>query len=441
MLERLSLRVRLSVLLGAVLAVGLSIGAGLAILNARARIHAEAASGARLAHELVQTALASVEDSPDPEKALRKLLAGVEKLRHIRIFFEGRSPVEPEAAAQDRAPEWFKALVRPRQSAMRIALAGRSGLQGDVVIAADPADEIVEIWEEVVFLTLGGAGLALGGFIAVSMAVARTLRPVSALAEGLARLERGERSVRIGSSGPPEFVAIEQRVNALAAALERLDEENRALVARMIHVQDEERRNIARDLHDEVGPFLFTVRAGVGALARKLEGGRADRAELLADCARLDGQLDALQQSNRRILSRLRPAAFDEMGLAGALEALIARWREAHPGVAIELRQGASPHIGETIALTAYRIVQEGLTNVFRHSGATRVEIDVAPDGGAAHPELRVAVKDDGLGVDEAKEGLGLRGMSERVAALRGTLTLASIAPRGALLEARLPLG
>lgn len=436
MLTNLSLRARLFWLLGAMLAFGLSIGVGLSILHASSRVRAEAESTARLARELVLAALAGLEESSDPVPALRRLVAGVEKLRHIRIFLEGLAPAE-QTVDQRQAPEWFAALVLPRQSITRISMEGHRRLHGDLVIAANPADEIAEIWDEIVFLTLGGAALAFVGFVLVSMVVTRTLRPISTLANGLARLERGDRAVRIGSCGPPEFVAIEQRVNALAATLARLDDENRRLIERMIHVQDQERRDIARDLHDEIGPFLFTVRAGVGALASKIEDG--DASSLVADCVRIDEQLGALQQSNRRILGRLRPAALDEMGLEGALEALAQRWRDAHPGVAIELNQTGAKEIDEAIALTAYRIVQEGLTNVFRHSGATRVEIRVEPRG-SERPELRIAVRDDGSGVDEAKEGIGLRGMSERVAALRGAVTLTSVLPRGALLEAHLPL-
>ncbi|KAF0120658.1 MAG: integral membrane sensor signal transduction histidine kinase, partial [Methylocystaceae bacterium] len=111
----------------------------------------------------------------------------------------------------------------------------------------------------------------------------------------------------------------------------------------MIHVQDEERKDIARDLHDEIGPFLFTVRAGVGALARRATAPGADPIRLAEDCARIDAQIAALQQVNRRILGRLRPAALEEMGLADALEALAQGWRDANPKVAIALSlDGAS---------------------------------------------------------------------------------------------------
>jgi two-component system sensor histidine kinase UhpB len=435
MLQRLSLRARLLALLGAVLATGVATGVALLMLHAAQRVRAESDSTARLAREFAATALASLAESEDPVAALRALLAEVERLRHIRIYMEGAdAPVRPAQAR--RAPAWFAALVAAPPSVTRIRLDGRGRLRGELVLAADPGDEIDEIWDEAALLALGAAALALAGFAIVSVATTRALAPLSALGEAVERLRRGERALSLSGGGAPELVAMAARVEALAATLARLDEENSALVARLIHVQDAERRDIARDLHDEIGPFLFSIRAGLGALARGLDGARRD------DCLRIDGQIAALQQVNRRILGRLRPASLDESGLGGALEALARGWRELHPGVAIRLRfSAADAPLDETITLAAYRIAQEGLTNVFRHSGATQVDVEVERIVADDHSALRIAVRDDGAGVEGLREGLGLRGMSERVVALGGRLTLESASPRGALLEARLPLG
>lgn len=445
MLQRLSLRARLLALLGAVLAAGVAAGVGLLMLHAAARVRAESDSTARLAREFAGAALAGLAESPDPVGALRALIADVEQLRHIEIYMDGQgSPDEgaPGAGTREgrRAPRWFAALVAAPPSMTRIRLDSRtrpheSRLQGELVLAADAGDEIDEIWDEAAMLALGAAALALAGFAVVSLVMARALAPIATLSAALESLRRGDRSVRVAVTGAPEFVAIGERVDALAQTLERLDEENRSLVERIIHVQDEERRDIARDLHDEIGPFLFAIRAGLGALARRLDGAPRD------DCRRIDGQIGALQQVNRRILERLRPATLDETGLGGALEALARGWRDLHPEVAIRLRFAAThAPIDEQIALAAYRIVQEGLTNVFRHSGAAQVDVEIEAIGVGERRELRVCVRDDGAGLAGAPEGIGLRGMGERVAALGGRLRLDSATPRGLLLEARLPL-
>lgn len=433
MLRSLSLRTRLSLLLGAVLALGLALGVGLLFLHAGARVGAEAEAATRLARELVEATLPRLDAATDPQAELARLLEDARRLRHVSVTLEGGD--RARKTSDHRAPEWFSALVTPKDSVARIA----TPHSGAIVIAANPADEIAEIWQEIVWLAIGGAGIAAAAFGLVSLAVSRTLRPVANLADGLRRLERGDHSVRVAGDGSPEFIVIAERINSLAATLQRLDEENHRLVRRMIHVQDEERRDIARDLHDEIGPFLFTVRAGVGALARKAASPGADAARLAEDCARIDAQIAALQQVNRRILGRLRPAALAEMGLADAVRALAQGWRETNPGVEIVLSlEGAEAEFDETIALTAYRIAQEGLTNAFRHSGADRVELRLTRERGA----LRIEVQDNGSGFDDASpaaSGLGLRGMSERVGALGGSLTLKNQPAGGACLRAVLP--
>jgi len=431
MFENLSLRSRIVALLASVLAMGLALGIATLVLHAGARIRAEAEAATRLGEDFVENALARAATASEPRAELRRLLAPAQKLRHVRIFLEGDPAPPPQSpVGVRRAPGWFAALATPRETVTRIA--APAPMPGAVLIAADPSDEIAEIWEEILGLALGGALVALAAFALVFLAISRTLAPLSALAQGLEALEKGERGLVVARAGSPEFAVIADRINALAEALRRLDAENRNLLFRMIDVQETERRDIARDLHDEMGPFLFAIRAGVGALKRKPQGAGVEK-----DCEKLDAQVAALQGVNRRILARLRPAALEELGLAGALDALVRGWRETHTQATITLAV-ADCALDEATALVVYRIAQEGLTNALRHAEARRVSIEVGPTEGR---ELRVTVDDDGTGLKAGwRQGLGLRGMSERIAALGGRLTLKSGAPKGAILEASLPL-
>jgi two-component system, NarL family, sensor histidine kinase UhpB len=433
MLQSLSLRARLSLLLGGVIVAGLAFGVGLLILHAGARVNAEAEGATRLARDLVQATLPRMSTSADQRAALAELMEDARRLRHVRVALEGDAPAA--SSAQKRAPDWFSTLVFRTPPPVRL-----ESPVGAIEVAANPSDEIAEIWQEIVWLAMGAAGVAGLAFVLVSYAVSRTLRPIAFLTDGLRRLEKGDHAVRVPADGSPEFVVIAERVNALAATLERLDAENSRLLRRMIHLQDEERREIARDLHDEIGPFLFAIRAGLGALARKARSADAGAARLAEDCAKIDAQIAALQQTNRRILGRLRPAALAEMGLADAIEALARGWRETRAGVEIGLTlEGARGAMDETTALTAYRVVQEGLTNAFRHSGASRIDVRLSRD----ERKLKVEVSDDGAGMPHVAAiggGLGLRGMSERLDALGGTLVARNNAAGGASLIAELPL-
>ncbi|WP_330084527.1 ATP-binding protein [Methylocystis iwaonis] len=431
MLRKMTLRARLSLLIGGVIIAGLGFGVGLLILHAGTRVSAEAEGATRLARELVQATLPRLSTTQNPRAVLAELMEDAGRLRHVRVIVEGEAPSAP--AAEKRAPDWFSALVFRAPAPTRVATP-----LGTIEIAASSQDEIAEIWEEIVWLAVGAAGVAAIAFALVSYAVSRALAPIGALSDALQRLEQGDHAIRV-PAGSREFVMIAERIDSLAATLQRLDSENRQLLRRMIHVQDEERRAIARDLHDEIGPFLFTVRAGVGALARKAQSSGADPARLAEDCAKIDAQIAALQQVNRRILGRLRPAALEEMGLADAIEALARGWRETRAEIAIDLSlDGARAKLDETTAITAYRVVQEGLTNAFRHSGASRIAVAIARAG----QRLRVEVRDDGTGLPAAftPAGLGLRGMSERVSALGGTLRIDNGSNGGARLVAELPL-
>ncbi|WP_424362778.1 ATP-binding protein [Methylocystis parvus] len=432
MLQSLSLRARLSLLLGGVLAAGLVFGVSLLSLHAGARVNAEVEAAASLARDLVQATLPRLATSANPQAELAGVLEDAKRLRHVRVFVVGKAT--PAEDSDKRAPEWFSALVFRAPAPTRFDTP-----LGAIDITASAADEIAEIWEEIVWLGIGAAAVAVIAFALVSYAVSRTLRPIGALSDGLRRLEQGDHAVRVAANGPPEFVVIGERINALASTLERLDDENHQLMRRMIHVQDEERRDIARDLHDEIGPFLFTVRAGVGALARKSKAPGAEPARLAEDCEKIDAQIAALQQVNRGILGRLRPAALEEMGLADAIEALARGWRETRADVEIMLSlDGARGAMDEVTALTAYRVAQEGLTNAFRHSGAERIDVIVARDPDT----LRIEVNDDGAGLPEARNGgLGLRGMAERVGALGGKLVLSNRPEGGTRLVATLRLG
>jgi two-component system sensor histidine kinase UhpB len=178
----------------------------------------------------------------------------------------------------------------------------------------------------------------------------------------------------------------------------------------------------------------------------------ADAAEPNLDAVRTRGaaileQVDSLQRSNRRVLEKLRPVGLTELGLRDALGALSRLWSESHPGVVVETSISASlGETGETADLTIYRTIQEALTNVFRHAGATRVDVSIEPAGlpaGAQRGDrcgALVRVRDNGSGLrPDHRLGLGLIGMRERILALGGSLTVAS-GEGGVTVEAVVPM-
>jgi two-component system sensor histidine kinase UhpB len=313
------------------------------------------------------------------------------------------------------------------------------------VITSHPNDEMNEIWDGIVTQILIGSVIAAALLLITMTVVSRALAPIGALTGAMTAIERGDYDTRVKPEGPPELAAIGDKLNHLAGALGDAVEDKRRLAERVVSMQDVERKEIARELHDEIGPYLFALRAHVSSLVRTAETRDPDLEAVRKHGGAIWEQVNALQQFNRRVLEKLRPVGLAELGLREALAALLRLWREARPDVVIET--AISPSLGdagETADLTIYRIIQEALTNVFRHADATRVEVTVEPAEASATTRGRrgsvmVRVRDNGSGLlRDHKLGHGLVGMRERVMALGGTVTVAS-ADGGVTVEAVVP--
>jgi two-component system, NarL family, sensor histidine kinase UhpB len=457
MWQKLSLRARLNTLLALVMVLGLVINIARLLLEAAPRVRAEDQSVVRLARGFVETLVSGLNDAPDPEARLSQIVEGLKQLRHVSITHEqdtaaNRSPAAPTppGGSDDprQVPEWFVILIHPEQTTVGVPIVVNGRSLGSLVITSHPTDEIAEIWDGIVTQIEVGSAIAAALLLITMTVVSRALEPIKSLADAMTRIEAGLYDTRVRPGGSPELAAICRKLNHLASVLGTTVEDKRRLAERVVSLQDAERKEIARDLHDEFGPYLFALRAHTSSLARLAETPEPDLGALREHIGAMFEQVNALQQFNRRILERLRPVGLAELGLADALAALTRVWREAHPGVVINT--SISPSLGargETAELTIYRIIQEALTNVFRHAGATRVDITVqpmAPVTGTATVEadaVLVSIRDNGAGLPAGhKQGFGMIGMRERVQALGGTMTVAST-DHGVAVEAMVPSG
>ena len=450
MWQKLSLRARLNTLLALVLMLGLAINITRLVLEAGPRVQAEDQSVIRLAQEFVETLVVSLNETADPDARLNGIIQDLNRLRHISITRqEDTSEVKPAAADDSEAssvPAWFVALIHPETTAVNVPISIH-GRPGSLVITSHPDDEMNEIWDGIVTQLAVGSAIAVALFLLTMVVVGRALAPLQSLSEAMVNIEAGFYDTRVAPAGSPELAAICSKLNHLAATLGDAVEEKRRLAETAVSLQDAERKEIARELHDEFGPYLFALRAHASSLNRI-----ADTREPKADALRKHGnaileQINALQQFNRRVLEKLRPVGLAELGLSEAIGALLRLWSESHPEVVIETAISQSlGEISETAQLTIYRIVQEALTNVFRHARATHVEITVTPvssrQTGTRTVEteaVTVSVRDNGAGLPtDHKQGLGMIGMRERVLALGGTMTVVSTS-QGVTVEALVP--
>jgi two-component system sensor histidine kinase UhpB len=456
MWQKLSLRARLNTLLALVMVLGLVINIARLVLEAAPRVAAEDQSVVRLARGFVEPLVSDLNDASDPEARLDRIVEGLKQLRHVSITREhdparGRAPAASASSGENgeppQVPEWFVTLIHPEQTTVAVLIAANGRSLGSLVITSHPTDEIAEIWDGIVTQIEVGSAIAAALLLITMTVVNRALEPIKSLADGMSAIEAGRYDTRVRPSGSPELAAICGKLNHLASVLETTVEDKRRLAERVVSLQDAERKEIARDLHDEFGPYLFALRAHAASLTRLADMPEPDLGALRKHINAMSDQVNALQQSNRRVLERLRPVGLAELGLADALAALMRLWRQTYPDVVIET--SISPELdarGETADLTIYRIIQEALTNVFRHARATRVDVRVepaatGPAAGAGTEAIMVSVSDNGAGLPaDHKQGFGMLGMRERVLALGGSMTVAST-NQGVTVEALVPCG
>lgn len=223
--------------------------------------------------------------------------------------------------------------------------------------------------------------------------------------------------------------------------LQQKEEVRSHLFAHVIAAQEEERKRVARELHDEMGQSVSAVIMGLGAAAETLPRDTVKAGRILEDVREV-----AIQtlEGIRKIILGLRPALLDDLGLAPALRRVaedLAKRSSVHIEVFANGVDGRLPPEVETVL---FRILQEGMNNVTRHSKARRAVLRLD----RSESEVRAVLEDDGVGFDPAKAtahlesgcGLGLMGMRERALLLGGTVIIDSSPSSGTRVNVCLPL-
>jgi len=213
--------------------------------------------------------------------------------------------------------------------------------------------------------------------------------------------------------------------------------ENQQLAMKYVDMQEHERKALARDLHDELGQYVNAIKLDAVSMRDAAANQPLMQETARAVIANVDRVYDVL----RGLIRQLRPVGFDDLGLAAALEHCVNEWRLRLPATQIELACGPElDGLTESSGLVLLRLVQEALTNVARHSSATRVQVRIT--GSESAQGVAVVISDNGRGADLnlPRTGLGLVGMRERVAALGGAITLSSgIGAGGFTVQAFIP--
>jgi two-component system sensor histidine kinase UhpB len=438
----MSLRYRLILAIALMLLFSLMLGGGLAWLHATRSVATEMDAALEVGQHTVRTVIPYVNGQADDSAQLRQLIGTFDGDRHLRAMLvdtDGKAVASSSLATPpDPVPAWFARALGQHRPSLRLELPPNL-LAAAIVLATDPGNEMTEVWTEfgddVQILLIFG----IVTFPLIYWILGRALRPLGRISQAFTDVGPNMTVQLIVEAGPPELVRLARGFNAMIDRLARTETQNRRLNEQLSTIQEEERAELARDLHDEIGPYLFAM--GVDAAAvQKLAETQGQR-DIARQIQPIRDSVVHIQHQVKAILGRLRSGTVAEFGLRQALENLAAFWRSRRGEVTITIAtEGFEDGFGEMFDGAVYRIVQESLNNAMRHGKPRSVAIAI--DARHDH-DVVVTVSDDGGGLKVSAEtrGFGLRGMAERVTALGGNLDVrARTDTPGVAVSARLPL-
>lgn len=446
----MNLALRLNLLIFVLFLLALAVGFYFTINNARNAVAQETNASAKLTMQLLSTATISLQmtGNTEAQQTFMQNLQSMDDIRHMNIalFHSDGSITRPFIktipSKNINVPQWFRQLVEPSPREYRRSLYNSTHGKTDITIVPNPNDEIIEAWGDS-RLTL----LLLAAFTLLSMGliyyiIHRAFKPINSIQQALNIVEQGELQTRLPEIKLPELNRIARQFNILAETLERQHDENRRLSRYSLKVQEEERRHLARELHDELGQSISAIKALAVSMEQR---GSREHCQSTETAESIISVCNHIYDVVRNMMNRLRPAVLDELGLTTAIERLVEDWNSHHPDSFCDLNiRGHFEQLDEQIYITLYRIVQEALTNIAKHSNATTVKITLEKNTPAFADEiaditLNIVDNGQGFAPDQQQPGMGLVGMRERVNSVEGKMSLNTNPGSGVSIEIKLP--
>ncbi len=448
----MSLKLRLILIINAVLLLILVLGSILAIDMAKKNVRAEVASSEKLTLYLFEIGVLKNPKYYSIESEYKPLnLQTLVHMRHLKIEFynlEGKliesNISDTRTQTMDQAPPWFvnfMGLISDPWQPKRLPVEILGEPKGTIIITPDPSYEFGEIWNQLTgIFYLAGTFFILTNIL-VAWIVFRALSPVESILQALTQLELGNLKVKMPDLKTPELSVISAKFNHMVKTLRLSVEQNHKLSQKLIRVQEEEKKSLARDLHDEFGQSLTAIHADAAVLknlATKEYPKIKSSAHAISDLSK------HLMNLVGGMLNQLKLGVLHELGLEEGLIDLIRSWKLRHPKIRLDYQVDLKglPGITETLSITTYRIIQECLTNISRHAKAKHVDIKIQFfKKNVSSKIIDIHVEDDGVGFKKShRDGFGLSGMRERIHEVNGSIKIKSEVHQGVSLDIQLPL-
>ena len=374
MWEKLSLRTRLLLPLGLMFVAALLAGGISLQFFSTTQLMEEAEPAARSARAVAAALNGALRTSTNPQATLEAFVQSLGVSETIRFRRLGTNLDVHPAEAQtswERCLTWFvRLLAIPEfKAAFPVTIEGKQ--VGDIVFAPDLSADVYEKWIGFLAIACSGIALMLLTWAIAHFAARSALRPLQNLGDGLTRMRTGDYGTANSCrTGPPEIRNSAQEANELARTLNRLSQDNRSLLRRIVSLQDDERQDMARELHDELGPLLFGIRANTVALLESIPRGEA---KMTGAAEGHPQSVETLQQANRRILDRLRPLYIQELGLERSIQTLLQNAKAQARDLKVTSQIDPTLNgVDGLLSQTIYRVIQEAVPTCFGTPGRTR---------------------------------------------------------------------
>ena len=308
---------------------------------------------------------------------------------------------------------------------------------GSVTVIPSAEMEIARAWDRLTGLLGLSASTTIAVCLFVYLSIFRALHPAQIIVNTLEKMQTDDNVTPLPLFKLIEWQRIGESINEFVATQKQLLTERKKLAFQLISVQEEERRYLARELHDEFGQCLSAINALSTSI---MQTARQDCPQLVPEVESIAHINQRIMETVRTLLLRLRPAELDELGLEASLDTMITEWNKQYAGkIHCQLTiKGDSKLLPEALPITFYRIVQEGLTNIAKHSTATQASVILI----ITDQTITLTIEDNGqvpvFPLPE-NQGVGLLGIRERVNGLDGQLDLNSNESGGLIVRVTLP--
>ena len=347
------------------------------------------------------------------------------ELRHLNIqFYDSNNQLRDQTSSDvsllHKPPIWFISIIEDFSTILpekKISIKFKDKKLGYVLITPEPMYEYSEIWQQikngfwVILLFFGLVNIMI--FIVFYL----TLKPISSIIEGFQKLEDEDYKAKINKINILELDIIGQNFNKMVKKLREGNFKIHKLSQDLINVQEQEKKELARNLHDELGQSLTAIQAEAASI--KKNKNEESRILALNSIIKISKNM---MLSTRELIKKLSLGILEEMGFEIAINDLVDNFSKRHPKASINYFYDKSLNelIPQSFEGRIYRIIQEALTNISKHSNPKKINISFKFKN---KKELEIRIFNNGVKNKPDKvSGVGLLGMTERVNQMNGKI-------------------